>query len=223
MKVRLFPFHLLLLCLVIISLSSCTNTPEQSTTLTFISPASATPIFTLTPPHVVTATLPPTATFTPEPPTSTPVPPTATLAPTATETLGSYTVYLYLIALDDGGTDGKKIGCNDSLVPVTVNIEPTTAVLRAALEKLLSIKSRTYGSSGLYHSLYLSNLSIESVGVQNGEAVLRLTGELVLSGVCDHPRVKAQLEEIALQFTTVNSVSVFINGEPLDEVLSQKP
>jgi hypothetical protein len=223
MKVRLLRFHLLLLCLLIFTFSGCMNTPEPFTTPTFFSPASATPIFTLTPPRVVTASLPPTATFTPEPPTSTPVPPTATLAPTATETLSNYTVNLYLIALDDGGKAGTEIGCNDSLVPITVNIEPTTAVLRAALEKLLSIKSRTYGSSGLYNSLYQSNLSIESVGVQNGEAVLRLTGELVLSGVCDNSRVKAQLEEIALQFTTVNSVSVILNGEPLDEVLSQKP
>jgi hypothetical protein len=44
-----------------------------------------------------------------------------------------------------------------------------------------------------------------------------------LGGVCDSPRVQAQLEEIALQFSTVNSVAVFINGEPLDQVLSQNP
>jgi hypothetical protein len=59
---------------------------------------------------------------------------------------------LYFIALDDAGTAGEEIGCNDSLVPVLVNIEPTTGVLRAALEKLLSIRSRTYGTSGYYHS-----------------------------------------------------------------------
>jgi spore germination protein GerM len=227
MPSRTFPNRLLLLVLLVTFLSSCSGISEQAPTEPFLLPATSTQIFTITPPDVVTATLPPTATFTPVPPTFTPVPPTVTLPPTATlpptptETLSSNTVNLYFIALDDGGEAGEEIGCNDSLVPVLVNIEPTTGVLRAALEKLLSTQTRTYGATGYYHSLYQSNLSIESVSVQNGEAVLRLNGELILGGVCDSPRVQAQLEAIALQFSTVNSVSIFINGETLAEVLSQ--
>ena len=42
----------------------------------------------------------------------------------------------------------------------------------------------------------------------------------MLGGVCDDPRIKAQLEESALQFNTVDKASVFINGVPLDQLLS---
>jgi hypothetical protein len=40
-----------------------------------------------------------------------------------------------------------------------------------------------------------------------------------VGGVCDEPRVRAQLEETALQFVTVDSVSIFVNGQPLAEAL----
>ncbi len=39
--------------------------------------------------------------------------------------------------------------------------------------------------------------------------------------MCDNPRVKAQLEETARQFSTVTSVKYFINGQPLDAALSE--
>jgi hypothetical protein len=49
-----------------------------------------------------------------------------------------------------------------------------------------------------------------------------LSGTMMLGGVCDNPRVEAQLEETALQFPTVSQVSVFVNSRPLEEVLSLK-
>jgi spore germination protein GerM len=103
-----------------------------------------------------------------------------------------------------------------------VSITPTEAVLRAALTKLLSIKTRFYGESGLYNSLYQSNLSIESLIIQNGVATIRLSGTISMGGECDTPRFQAQLEQTALQFSTVKQVSIFINGKPLSEVLSSK-
>jgi hypothetical protein len=38
----------------------------------------------------------------------------------------------------------------------------------------------------------------------------------------DSPRIKAQLEETALQFSTVTKVSVYINDKSLEDVLSLK-
>lgn len=128
--------------------------------------------------------------------------------------------HMYLIALEDAGQSGAMIGCNDSVIPVVVEIEPTVAPLTAALNRLLSLDDQYYGQSGLYNALYQSDLTLQGAAVQNGEAIIRLTGELQLGGVCDNPRVQAQLEQTALQYNTVDSVTITLNGEPLESVLS---
>jgi hypothetical protein len=143
-----------------------------------------------------------------------------TSAPTPSGNLFTRT-NIYLIAVGDDGQSGKEIGCDDSVAPVEVPIEPTIAPLRAALNKLLSLKTREYGQSGLYNALYRSDLTLEDVGIFNREAVIRLSGTLTLGGVCDEPRVRMQLEETALQYATVDSVSVLINGTPLERLLGE--
>jgi hypothetical protein len=153
------------------------------------------------------------------PPTDTIVPPTPTLAvPTSIPELQS--VQIYLIALEDNGQSGQPVGCGDSAIAVTVETPPTQEVLKASMESLLSMKEQYYGESGLYNALYQSNLQVESIKLENGKAVIHLVGTLMLGGVCDNPRVKAQLEATALQFSTVQEVSIFINGKSLDEALS---
>lgn len=184
------------------------------------------------PPPTETQTIPPaipvTATATSEPlpaPTETFAPPSPTLnVPTEPSASSGeqQTVLIFLIAVDDNGQSGKLIGCGDSAIPVQVNIPPTQGVLRAALNALLSIKNQFYGESGLYNALYQSSLQADTVAITNGEAVIHLTGTLMLGGECDTPRVEAQLTETALQFSTVTSVSIFINDVPLKEALSLK-
>ena len=131
-------------------------------------------------------------------------------------------VNIYLIAVDDNGQSGPKIGCNDSVIRVIQAIPPTTAPLTGALERLLSLNDQFFGESGLYNALYQSDLQVENVVVQNGKATIRLTGQLRLGGVCDNPRVEAQIKQTALQFSSVTAVDVFVNGRPLAEVLSQQ-
>ncbi len=152
------------------------------------------------------------------------VPPTASLVPVATgETTDANTVKIFLVAINDNGVKGAKIGCGDSLVPVSVPVTPTLGVLRAALTKLLSIKTRFFGGeSDLYNSLYQSNLAIDSLNIQNSVAEIRLSGTISLGGVCDTPRFQAQLVQTALQFSTIKQVNIFINDKPLSEVLSSK-
>jgi hypothetical protein len=129
---------------------------------------------------------------------------------------------VFLIAVGDNGVSGKKIGCGDSAVPVQLEVPYTVGVLRASLGALFSIKGRDYGESGLYNALYQSNLQVQNVNLQNGKALVYLTGTLQLGGECDTPRVKAQIEETALQFSTVSQVEIFLNGQPLDQALSLK-
>ncbi|MEZ4728470.1 MAG: GerMN domain-containing protein [Caldilineaceae bacterium] len=122
---------------------------------------------------------------------------------------------IYLVALEDRGQSGMEIGCGDSVIPVEVEIEPTIAPLTAALGALFSINERFYGQSGLYNALYRSNLAVDRIDITNGVASIYLVGQLQVGGVCDEPRVRAQIEETALQYYTVDEVQIYVNGEPL--------
>ncbi len=132
------------------------------------------------------------------------------------------TLKVFLIGMNDNGVSGKLIGCGDSAVAVNVEVPYTKGVLKASLNKLLSIKDQYYGQSGLYNVLYQSNLKLSSVAIKNGEAIIKLTGKLTLGGECDNPRVQAELEQTALQFSTVKKVSIYLNNVPLSKVLSLK-
>jgi hypothetical protein len=134
---------------------------------------------------------------------------------------GIDTVEIYLVALEDEGRSGPQIGCNDSLVAIRRDIAPTRAPLRAALTELLAIEEQFYGQSGLYNALYQSDLQLDQVSIdETGKAIIHLSGQYTLAGVCDIPRFEAQIEATAKQFTTVNNVTVFINGIPMEEALS---
>lgn len=127
---------------------------------------------------------------------------------------------IYLVALEDNGLSGKKIGCNDSLIPVRQEVAYTPAVLKTALEQLLKLKSTTYGESGLYNALAASRVTIDEVSIENGKATVRLSGQLVSGGVCEDPRIIAQIEETVRQFPTVTSADIFINNQTLAEYFS---
>jgi LysM repeat protein len=127
---------------------------------------------------------------------------------------------IYLIALGDNGQSGTRIGCDDSVVPVEVAISPTNAPLRASLDKLLSIKDQYYGQSGLYNALYQSNLWVTEARIVSRHATVHLAGSELVSGTCDVPRVAAQLQATALQFSTVDSVSIYVNGTLLEDALN---
>ncbi len=147
--------------------------------------------------------------------------PSSTAASTST-TAADQNVKIVLIALEDNGQSGPLVGCGDSAIPINVTIPPTQGVLRAALEKLLSAKQQFYGESGYYNALYQSDLAVESVRIEQGNAIVYLTGTIMLGGVCDAPRLQAQIEQTALQFSTVSDVTVFVNDVPLEDVLSSR-
>jgi hypothetical protein len=180
------------------------------------------PVSTATAILLPTEQVNPTATITI--PSSTPVLPAATQVPPVvpTSTPGEQLIKIFLIALEDNGQSGTLVGCSDSAVPITVTVPPTQGILRATLEKLFSAKQQSYGEAGYYNALYQSDLQVARVTIEQGKAIIHLTGSVMLGGVCDAPRVEAQIEQTALQFSTVNEVSVFINDVPLEDVLSLK-
>lgn len=142
--------------------------------------------------------------------------PTLTLA--TADTASASGTQIYLIAIEDNGKSGTKVGCGDSVV--SVNRQNKTETIKAALTDLFSVKDRNYGQSGLYNSLYQSELKVKSVVLKNGIATIYLTGTITQGGVCDSPRIIAQLEGTAKQFSMVKETHFFLNSKPL--TLSEK-
>lgn len=128
---------------------------------------------------------------------------------------------IFLVALEDAGQTGMEIGCGDSLVPVEVTFAPTVAPLTAALEELFSINSEFYGQSGLYNALYQSDLTIDGIDITDADvAQIELSGTIRSGGTCDVPRIEAQIEQTALQYGTIDRVSITVNGQPLADALN---
>ena len=126
-------------------------------------------------------------------------------------------VKVYLVALDDNGRRGKKIGCNDSLVPVTRTVSANAVPLKAAVEELLAVPREYEGGLGNYW--FGENLRVQSVNLRSGVATIRISGNVYIAGVCDAPRIEGQIRETARQFRGVKSVKVFVNGQRLADVL----
>lgn len=183
-------------------------------------PAADTPVVTVEPQEAATDTSAPAvteeqATVTTEP----------TAEPEATDAPADEgdTARLYLIALEAGGEEGESIGCGDALVPVEVELDPSLPPLEAALSALLAIDEEFYGQSGLYNALYQSDLTVAGIQMEPDRTIIALEGDLVLGGTCDSPRIRAQLEQTALQFDDVPGVEFLINGEPLNAVIAGDP
>ena len=123
---------------------------------------------------------------------------------------------IYLVAVGDKGEKGIKIGCDDSLVGVIRKIKPTVAPLKAAIEELLATPREYSKELGNYWQG--KDLKLKSVTITDGVATIHISGEgPFVGGVCDEPRITEQMEKTAMQFSSVNSVKVFVNDKPLKE------
>ncbi|HVG34083.1 MAG TPA: GerMN domain-containing protein [Pyrinomonadaceae bacterium] len=129
-------------------------------------------------------------------------------------------VKVYLVALDDRGKRGRRIGCGDSLVPVTRAVNATGTPLKTTIEELLSIP-QDYPADPQLHNFWLGrNLRVRSALISRGVATIRISGEgPFVAGVCDEPRIEAQIKETARQFPSVRRVNVFVNGHRLEEAI----
>lgn len=128
-------------------------------------------------------------------------------------------VKIVYIADGDNGKIGEKIGCDDSAVVISRTVD-AVSVEQGALETLLADKSEKYGTTGLRNALWQSDLKLDQITINDQIADVKLSGDLQLAGVCDNPRVKAQIEGTVKESTGVTTVNVMINDKTLDEVLS---
>lgn len=121
----------------------------------------------------------------------------------------SVTIYVAQLGTGD-------VGCGDSIVSVTVDVEPTTTPLITSIETLF-----TYVPTGfnLDNPLTAWDVTVADVDLTGTTATIALEGDISLGGTCDIPRAEAILEQTALQYNTIDTVIYTINGEPLDEAL----
>lgn len=133
-------------------------------------------------------------------------------------------VKVAVIATGDAGAKGPKIGCDDSVVFINRNVAATTMPLNAAFQELFSLNTEkpTDGSNTYYNVIYKmqtgdGKLKFDHATIESGVAKIYLTGAMSgLGGVCDSPRVPAQIEYTAKQFATVTSVETYLNNNKVD-------
>jgi spore germination protein GerM len=126
-------------------------------------------------------------------------------------------VKVFLVALDDNGKRGRRVGCGDSLVAVARRVRDDGAPLKAAVEELLSIPRESEGGLGNYW--FGENLRVQSATLRAGVATIRIRGQVAVAGVCDEPRIEGQIRETARQFRGVRTVKVLVNGQRLADVI----
>ena len=160
----------------------------------------------------------------------TPAPPgigdTAALRPSARPLLGSPAaapaVTAYYVLLDDGGRNGVRFGCNDSLVGIRHQSSTGGEGLPAAVGALLD----TPGSAAvgthepeLYNALAGSRLKFLSGSFDGTTVTVYLAGTLRPGGACDLPRLEAQLTQTAVAAVGAIRAEIYVNGLTLTEVL----
>ncbi len=128
---------------------------------------------------------------------------------------------IFLISIEDKGSAGPEVGCGDSAVPVEADLPAPTPALWGSLETLLTAGKR-YESAGFYNALANSPLRVQRIERSGPTARVYLTGYLEIGGACDSPRVLSQLTETATQFQDVDKAEIFLDGKPLDALLSGK-
>lgn len=125
-------------------------------------------------------------------------------------------VNIYLIAFEGTNLNGKKIGCNDILVPITKNVLVENNEVEAALNELLVTPS----TDELKNFIKGPSLIVYQVNIANGIADVYLKGDFDISNLCDIPRIKEQLYETSKQFSDIKNVEIYINDKTLESYLS---
>lgn len=129
-------------------------------------------------------------------------------------------VRVFLIAPADGGRTGHKVACGDSALPVEIALPHPEPGLEGALHALLALRGRYHEPSGLYNALDPSSLELVRIERQGAEARIYLKGYLETGDKCENPRILAELQETALQFSDVSHVQFYLADQPLQQLLS---
>lgn len=110
------------------------------------------------------------------------------------------------------GSDGQESGAPPTAPPTRQD------PLEVAMTRLLRPDSVPAGS-GLHNALSASNLTFASGTTDGATVTVDLRGELRQGGVCDIPRIEAQLTQTAIAAAGAVRAEIRIGGRPLAELL----
>ncbi|MFJ5960296.1 hypothetical protein [Pseudarthrobacter oxydans] len=134
-----------------------------------------------------------------------------------------HTVTAYYVLLDDGGRNGVRFGCNDSLVGVPHETSVAGEALPAAVGALIDPPGSAAAGgpeADLYNALASSRLKFLSGSFDGTTVTVYLAGSLRPGGACDLPRLEAQLTQTAVAAVGAIRAEIYVNGLTLEEVLS---
>lgn|GEM_PF-635478 len=196
------------------------STPAVSGSTSAVTPASRPPTAAQTPEPLGTSPTAPPATTR----KASPLPGTSAPAPTGSPTViavdaAEFGPAVYYVAIDDGGARGVRFGCNDSLVPIRGVAAPGDP-LSVALGRLLEAGMPVDSDAALYDSLANSSLRYLSGYMSGATVIVNLSGSLRPGGVCDIPRIQAQLTQTIVQASGASRAEIYVNGRTLTEALS---
>ncbi|MCC7500875.1 hypothetical protein IT396_03725 [Candidatus Nomurabacteria bacterium] len=139
------------------------------------------------------------------------------------ETSSPTTTTIKLALLDTAALgNGKERGC-DRVVMIDRKIAATSSVLNASMRELFAEDREEL--SGAFNFIARTNetLMFERATIEAGTAHIYLMGSLSgLAGVCDDPRAQIQIEETALQFSSIERVEIYLNGTKTNLTPSQQ-
>ncbi|PNI08984.1 hypothetical protein CXX84_09900 [Arthrobacter sp. AFG7.2] len=133
------------------------------------------------------------------------------------------TVISYYVLLDDGGKNGVRFGCNDSLVGIAHETAAEGEALPAAVGALLRSPGRAAlpeQDRELYNALAASRLKFLSGSFDGTTVTVYLAGTLRPGGACDLPRLEAQLTQTAVAAAGAIRAEIYVNGRSLADALA---
>ncbi|GAA5226523.1 hypothetical protein GCM10025778_10560 [Paeniglutamicibacter antarcticus] len=129
---------------------------------------------------------------------------------------------IFYVALNDKGQSGPMIGCGDSIVATGTPPVIYASQAEAAMSDLITDRDARHGQSGLVNTLSDAHLEFVSSSVDGDTVTVELTGDLASGGVCDDPRIVAQLTYTAMVAAGTGEAKVLINGIEVNKYLSRK-
>ncbi len=108
-----------------------------------------------------------------------------------------------------------NIGCGVGMAFMSYMVPHTTGIMNATYEKLFSLPNQPLDEYRNVLTEY-DQLHYQSLSLIHGVAKVYLTGNMYGPGHCSIPELRAQISQAALQFSTVNTVEVYLNGTIYD-------
>lgn len=114
--------------------------------------------------------------------------------------------------------DGGTIGCGADLFFAPHAIPKTVTPLDATYKLLFDLKAQPEIPEDGFRNIVAvyDRLFYDKVTLSNGNARVYLKGNLYGPGHCSLPELRAQISQAALQFESVESVEVYLNGTIYD-------